>query len=286
GGANHSQFNTAWGRLDSSLPKGLLLNHKQTIPRASQQEITKIYLAAFLETVLHGRQDYLPLFRDYRFGGKWLPQACYISHFTGADYLPLLSFRRGGGTTNFAGGITAAAKGVSRFEVEAVSDRRGNSRGRDGVVLAWDENAHYTVSLPAGYCRQHLPGIPAVLTFSLAVLEQDGPAAMRDDRTPEIEVEIKAGAAVRLPLDRFMPVPPVIYTQYCKIAPLDPYFRNGKYKVATEPVFQRFELPLDTFARLNPDFNPADLREITLHFSGGPGKIMLDGMGFYCTGSR
>ncbi|NLM45818.1 MAG: alpha/beta hydrolase, partial [Firmicutes bacterium] len=85
-GANHSQFNTAWGRLDSSLPKGLLLNRKQTMPPDLQQQIAKVYLAAFLETVLHGRQDYLPLFRDWRYGEKWLPQARYLSHFTGGDY--------------------------------------------------------------------------------------------------------------------------------------------------------------------------------------------------------
>jgi hypothetical protein len=285
-GANHSQFNTAWGRLDSSLPKGLLLNQKQTIPPAAQQEIAKIYLAAFLETVLHGRQEYLPLFRDWRYGGKWLPQARYLSHFTGSDYLPLLVFHSNAGKTDFTGGVTATAEGTSYFEVETVLDRRGNSRGRDGVVLAWEDKACYTVSLPETYCRQHLPGTPAVLSFSLATLGLDRSGDKRGDSTPQIDVEIKAGAAVRLPLDSFLPVPPPVYTQYCKISLLDPYFRNGKYKAATEPIFQSFDLPLDTFARLDSDFNPADISQITLHFSGGPGKIMLDGMGFYCSESR
>ncbi|NLM46551.1 MAG: hypothetical protein GX200_07105, partial [Firmicutes bacterium] len=195
---------------------------------------------------------------------------------------------RRAGKTGFAGGVTAAAEGTSYFEIEPVPDRRGNSRGRDGVVLAWEEQASYTVSLPGTFCSQKLPGTPAVLSLSLAVLGQDGPVDRRGDNPPQmqIEIEIKAGAAVRLPLERFLPVPSPVYTQYGKIALLDPYFRDGKYRTATEPIFQSFAIPLDTFAHLDPAFNPALISRITLHFSGGPGKIMLDGMGFYCTGNR
>src|SRR5690625_4859995 len=68
--ANHTQFNTNWGRMDLSLPRGLFLNQKQTMPPEDQQQIAKVYLSAFFESIFSEKTTYDKLLKDY-LNGKY-----------------------------------------------------------------------------------------------------------------------------------------------------------------------------------------------------------------------
>jgi dienelactone hydrolase len=284
GEANHSQFNTDWGRMDSSLPRGLFFNQRDTIDTSLQREIAKVYIAAFLETALHGNDQYIQLFRDYRYGESWLPKAQYFSRFENGIFIQLTEFNRNKDKAMFESGITVTAEGFTKWEIEEAKDRRGNRKGIDGVVLAWNNASTYTITVSDSFRNDMLTNRPERLVISMANMERDlTNSGVESISLPQIDVELETESkvSVRIPLDQFMPFPPQVYTQYTRVAWFDNIMRDGKYSEAAEPVFQTYELPLYAFKQSNPEFQSEQITKITLYFSGGPGKVFIDNIGFY-----
>lgn len=285
--ANHSQFNTEWGRMDISLPGGLFLNRRQTMEPAAQREITKIYISAFLETALNGNRAYRPLFQDYRLGHRWLPDTQFVSRFESADSVLLVDFER-----DHEENLTIEADGFSTWEVQSAKDRQGRQKGTNGVLLEWDTRGTYTLIVHDSFRERLFNGRKAErLFFSMANMESntEGEEENGSDQAAstgtmsarvDIEIETKDGHAVRLSLDQFMPVLPPIETQYTTWAWFDEIMKKGKYRHATEPVFQTYELPLSAFEQNNPHFQFEEMNKITFYFSGKPGKVMIDQIGF------
>ena len=58
-GANHSQFNTSWGKHDIGFPGKLLVNNSNILPGWLQRKILKYYLINFLNYTLEGDEDAL-----------------------------------------------------------------------------------------------------------------------------------------------------------------------------------------------------------------------------------
>ncbi len=285
GEANHSQFNTDWGRVDSLVPRGLFLNRRDIMESSLQREIAKVYISAFLKTALQGNDEYIPLFRNYRYGANWLPKAQYISRFENGMFLQLTNFNRNRDKSKFDKDVTVKAEGFTKWEVEEVTDRRGNKKGRDGVILAWKGTSSYSIFVTDSFRNDMLTNRLDSLIISMANMERDltrekGESAPIPIPKIEVELESKGKVSLRIPLDKFMPMAPQIYTQYTIMPWFDSIMRNGKYSEATEAVFQTYELPLDTFKDFNLDFKSQKITKITLYFSDGPGKVMIDDIGF------
>src|SRR5262249_39119421 len=133
--ANHGQFNTSWGRSDAGPPFDWFLNLKPLISGDDQRTIGKVYLSAFLEATLHHRNEYLPLFRDYRRGRAWLPDTPYINRYQDATYEPLADFQEDPDlTTTTAPGGHIAAENLSIWREGRIPFRRGD-RGYNGVFV-------------------------------------------------------------------------------------------------------------------------------------------------------
>ena len=68
-GANHSQFNTSWGSVDSGFPSKYLINNNGIIPDWLQRKILKFYLFNFVEYIT-GNSDsaekYLTTSNEYK----------------------------------------------------------------------------------------------------------------------------------------------------------------------------------------------------------------------------
>ncbi len=91
-----------------------------------------------------------------------------------------------------------------------------------------------------------------------------------------VELVDTEGHIARLPLNRFMLVPPVLKAKYTKFKK-----ENNIYGKAYEPTLQVFELPLSVFMKEFPEFNAARLRKIRFVFDLSPeGVIILDRAGF------
>src|SRR5687767_3216558 len=90
--ANHGQWNTVWGNKDRGPRSGRSLALDALIDPEAQREFAKIYVAAFLDATLKGKREYLPIFRDHRVIGEWLPKTMYITRFEESGFRPFSTY--------------------------------------------------------------------------------------------------------------------------------------------------------------------------------------------------
>lgn len=309
-GANHGQFNTSWGRLDDSLPAGLFLR-APALSGEQQRQIAKVYLAAFAEATLHGKDEYRRLFRDYRAGAPFLPDTGYWSRYEDGGFVPVVRYEEAGDIRSLPHGVKAEAAGVSFWSHEEAKDRDGNGTGNKAVKLKWNEAAKYTLFSKGALA---LPGVwengadGASLTFAMAdpgeepgdETEDPDSAEEPDEARPnqeedmrqkedgtsdplsavEVELADEFGAAVRIKLSDIMPVSPSPATTFTRLPWLEKTMDGGKYDEPVQSVFQTYEIPLERFEEQNPDFDAEDITRITFVFPEGPGQAMLDDIGF------
>ncbi len=284
-GANHSQFNTSWGSYDLSFPGGLLLNLGGMMPGDEQRQAAKVYIAAFLEDALRGDESNRGLFVDYRAGRAWLPDTEVIGRYED-DSFAIVSRYEQPGIRSLNVGVTAEVLGMREWgHVEALNRDR-KDKGTDGLSLRWDGSAGYRITFDGRFWESKSTAGVTALAFSATDLRRDllrdkklGP--LPDDYAIEIEIEGGGGESVKLPLNDFDSLrepPAVTFT----IHPLlERRYEKGKFKDAVEPVFQTFYIPLDAFTAVNPDLLQGGIRSVTFRFGSGPGKVMLDDIGFY-----
>ncbi|WP_238650768.1 chlorophyllase/cutinase-like alpha/beta fold protein [Paenibacillus piscarius] len=288
-GANHSQFNSDWGLYDQTLPAGLFLNRAQIMDGAEQRQIAMVYVSAFLETTLHGKTEYRPLFRDYRSGAQWLPDTAYYNRFQSGAHLTVADYEEDRKRDTVRGG-TAAAEGL-RWTEESAKDREANNKPSYGVVLersgspdgqSETSETAYSITLSDTFISSLAESAAEGLTFSLANRngdEEDSEAAL----TPEVEVELTDSndAAARLPLDEAADILPLPQTEFTVSPWLEERIMDGKFGDRTEPVFQTYELSFERFLEEEPALDTGMLTEITFYLQGEGDKIMLDDIGFY-----
>ncbi len=201
--ANHGQFNTTWGDSDSGPPYGNFLNRKELIPGEDQRQVGKVYIGAFLDLTLKGKDEYLPLFKDYRYGNEWLPDTYYINRFADsktkfiADYGEDIDVR-----TLSLNGATATAENYANWKEKDIANRSGNSRRlnqalyfgwkyekpeKDSTVTNADslkteekipkdsiiiiDTAYYSMNLPANWSADWNIDSTTFLTFSVAQID-------------------------------------------------------------------------------------------------------------------
>lgn len=296
--ANHGQFNTGWGRADIGEPASWFLNLKPLITGDDQRLIGKTYISAFLEATLHGRREYLPLFRDHRRIRSWLPDTLYMSRYQDASYRLISDFNEDAdlATTTAAGG-RIQGDNLSIWREGRIPYRRGD-RDYNGVFLGWNREEQkrgvpapipaYSISLPDGAARNWRLGPESVLSLSLAVTEEKAPPPGKtlDDqdqnkdkdakKKPQpvdfsVEIQTSAGASSRLPLSQFGVLPPPFAARFTKVPILD----DLVYEKASEPVFQTIELPLAAFAEKSKDFDFAQIKTIRLRFDRTLSKVII-----------
>lgn len=265
--ANHTHFNADWGSMDLSFPRGIFLNQKQTLDPEDQQQIAKVYLSAFFETVFQGHGSYEKLFQDHRYGKDWLPDTTLINKYRHASYQSMTTYHQNDVEIIDTDGLT-------NWEITRPNDRDDNQRPLHALQLEWDNDASYTFDLPNDDLS-----VDDHIVFTMANIN-DNPD---NESIPEIELELETidGISVRRSLHDFMPFPPVISTDYTRFGLFDNSFRDAKYKNSWEPTFQTFEVPIKTFAKINPDFRPENIHTITMHFKSHPGKILIEEVGVW-----
>lgn len=278
--ANHSQFNQDWGRMDQNIPGGLFLNNNQIMDPDKQREVAKVYISAFIESTLGGNEQYIPLFRDVRYGSEWLPNTQYVTRFEDDKFHHLVNFNRTNSKTIFSEGITAEGIGFDVWEIQSEVNRSGNKKRKKGMVFEWEKTGTYTLLIPEKYGEKHLTGSFESFFLSIANMEND-----EDDDTPtvpklNVKLETRDGKTANVPLERFRGIAPSIHTQYTKNRYLEDIFRKGKYSESTESVFQTYEIPLASFKKLNTGLELQEIERITVSFTDGPGRLMVNDIGF------
>ncbi|GGG56474.1 poly(ethylene terephthalate) hydrolase family protein [Paenibacillus radicis (ex Gao et al. 2016)] len=292
--ANHSRFNSDWGTMDESLPGGLLLNQKGMLKAEEQRRIAKVYVSAFLETTLNGKEGYEPLFQDYRSGMDWLPASTgYVSRYEDSSFAAAATFEEHSNEPTLPAGGKLETDGMLQMSNSSSAD--DNSTGTKGVVIEWEDSGSLTLNLPESYSTAVAEDEQHVLTFSIANLAMELEPEHAGDASggstadtilpsqPNIAIEIVTtdGSSVELPLEQFMEVPSPFDSTYLTIPWLEKRIKDGKYKDSAEPVFQTYRLPLAHFAE-EAGLSLSDLQvsEISFRVGEGPGKVILDDIGF------
>lgn len=196
--ANHGQWNTGWGARDNGPRSGRILRLEDLLPMEDQLEFGRIYITAFLEATLLDETRWLPLFRDHRTAGAWLPPTMYKTRFEHSSFRPLADFSEDIDlTTGTASGVRLEGVGLRTWrEGELVlrarlTPQRQVSQLQYGVWLGFRpegegddaeggeeagetgsaEPPHYRILLEERVAAAKGAGPKATLDFQLAVTD-------------------------------------------------------------------------------------------------------------------
>jgi len=306
--ANHGQFNTAWGSYDAGPPIDMFINQQPLLKGEEQRQIAKTYISAFLEATLHGRREYVPMFRDFRAGASWLPKTIYLSQFEDSGYKLASDFAEGIDVTKTTvpGGIQMGDNLTVWREQELKA--RGDWGFRKKVVyLGWeykdakdagskDKTASYSLTLPEEKAKEWQLDEKASLVFTLADTDEDPHKADKDkdkekdkkksdDKKKEtkepvdltLELVGSDGVSARVPLSQVFPLQPILKVKFTKWE----YLETALYKSPTEPEFQTYRIPLSDFVQASGAFDPGKLKTIRFLFDRTKSDvIILDEVGF------
>jgi dienelactone hydrolase len=151
--ANHGQFNTSWGRKDGPSPRINLFNLKQLMPGEHQRQAAKVFISAFLDATLTGKDEYREIFMDYRTGRSWLPETIYLNQYEQADMFIISDFNEdlNPETTSLAGG---------RVETDNLTIWR---EGKAEIKWGDQETNSAVIGWVSSECDSILPGYSLIL---------------------------------------------------------------------------------------------------------------------------
>ncbi len=183
--ANHGQFNTVWGSYDMGLPLKKLIIQNSLLQGDDQRQVAKTYIAGFLEATLHGRREYVPLFRDYHVISSWLPKTIYFNSFEDSNYKVISDFDKtiDVARTTVPGGAIEG-ENLALWRHQDLNGRGGDwSFRKKAVFLGWKPDepgkdpkdppkpkkiATYTIALPESLARDWRLDSSAALALSIA----------------------------------------------------------------------------------------------------------------------
>ena len=317
--ANHGQWNTVWGNTDNGPRSGRFLDLRGLLPPEDQRHVAELYVSAFLDATLRDKREYLPMFRDHRVIGGWLPKTMYTTRFMESGFRTAAGFEEDVDvTTGTAPGITLRGDSLSSWKEAVIPFRSRNSnQANTAVWLGW--NNHIAgpdttrLGRPAAYEMSVSDSLRAAwgidqgstLVFSLVPTEgKPGPRQLPRDlsradsarraaprRAPPKRSTSPDTTAVDLSIevvDASGHRGRVALSTYGAVRrPLQAfiYRRAGRDKQrfanTFEYVLQTYVIPLADFARAAPDVDLRHLATVRFLFDRtAAGNVVMDDIGF------
>jgi hypothetical protein len=317
--ANHGQWNSVWGNKDNGPRSARSLDLRGLISPDEQKQFSKVTIGAFMEATLHGKSEYLPMFRDHRVAGSWLPKTMYITRFQESGFKSLASFEEDVDVTTGAPGVTLSGDSLGTWKEAPVNLRSGagDPINTQAVTLGW--NSHIrgddTTKLgrPASYTitmSDSLRGALSVDRESAIYLSLAPTDAKPGPRSPPRDTTKKADSTAKKPAPR----PPAPKNPPKDTTPVDltvelvdaaghtarlPLSKFGvprrpleiqilrradqekqRYSQQYEMVLQTYVMPVSDFIQQSPQFDPKQLKSVRLVFDRlVAGTIVLDDIG-------
>jgi dienelactone hydrolase len=286
--ANHGQFNTAWGRYDAQLPFKAFLDTRPIMDAKAQRQIATVYLTAFLQDTLGGKDGYRPLFEDARNGAGWLPNVYLINNYADSDTRWLIDFKNLDPAVGSAPGVRISGQNLSIWR-DSFIKLKSTPLDAYGVVLAWDDRVHkaqasYRIDLdtPVAGVTGGTSLVFGLSSAGMSSLPKDFRGAGRrsggkhDEGQPidwSIVLTDASGAEARLPLSHDQLLYPQIKGNVRRLAAID----SGR---PSEIVVRRYRFRVSDFVLANPRLDPARLRSIRFEFDRTPrGAIVMTDVG-------
>ena len=206
--ANHGQWNTVWGPHDRGPRSGRSLDLRGLLEGEEQRQFALVYVTAFLESSLKRRDDYLPMFRDHRVIGGWLPKTMFITQFQESGFRALATFEGDiDVTTGALKGVRIRGDSLTTWKENVLPFRSrtgsssGSSQENQAVWLGWNNRiagkdttrmvppAAYALELPDGLGEDWELGPGTTLDFMLTALDE----TPRPRKDPAAEEEKEKG---------------------------------------------------------------------------------------------
>src|SRR5690606_6547583 len=169
--ANHGQWNTVWGAHDSGPRSGRILDLRGLLPAEEQRRFAEVFVSAFLEATLRDDDRYLPLFRDHRVAGQWLPPTMYVTRFEEDTFRPVARFDDDiDVTTGSVPGVTLRADSMATWKEGGLQMRSANSAAEGStmqnyaVTLGWNNRIAGDDTTRTGPPAQYVVTLPDTLT--------------------------------------------------------------------------------------------------------------------------
>jgi hypothetical protein len=304
--ANHGQWNTVWGAFDNGPQSRRWLDVDQLIHPEAQRRMALVYFTSFLEATLRDRREYLPLFRDHRVAGEWLPKTLYTTRFQESGFKPLATFTEDVDlTTGSTPGVVLEGDSLSTWRegLMPLRSRNGNV-GHQAVWLGWNNRiagddttlrgrpASYTITVPDSLRAAWRVGGGSALAFSLGVTDQvPGPrtaardtakadSARADSARKGSPPPKKPAAKDSLPVELTVEAVDasgnaarLVLSRYGPVrrpVEVTVYRRKGRdkrsFSALYELMLQTYTIPLADFAAAEPRFDPSRLSKVRLVF--------------------
>lgn len=277
-GANHGQFNTEWGSVDSVGFGNKLYNTAQLLSQEEQLQATKVIISSFLESTLKGRDEYRSVFQSLGHAREWLPDTMYISNYWDAHTMGISSFDEDIdlGTTTLEGGKLIGEQ-LQVWKEEKVKMKYATNL-YSAVRLGWNRKAAssppaYTIVLP----DKHELNIADHSALVFAMADRDDNKESSLDMDALIDLTIQAvdnkGNIASLPLSSQAALLPMLEGHIVK-------WPLSSIVPTKEPIFQNFMIPMNELTRANPRFSPSELRQIRFVFDKtAQGTVLLRDIG-------
>ncbi|MDA1080731.1 MAG: hypothetical protein O2973_03485 [Gemmatimonadetes bacterium] len=213
--ANHGQWNTVWQNKDNGPRSGRNLELRALVPIEDQRTMGKLVISGFLEATLHGKSEYLPMFRDHRTAGRWYPKSMYTTRFQESGYRALAEYEDDVDLTSGQPGVTIDSDSLASWKENVIPFRgRGTDNQQTNAAwIGWNNRiagpdtmrtgrpASYSLTLSDSLVRALAPGARSAVYLSVALTkEKPGPRAVprdtakRDTSKAAVEARRKAAA--------------------------------------------------------------------------------------------
>ena len=156
-----------WGNKDNGPRSGRFLDLRGLIPPEEQRQFSKVTIGAFLEATLQGKKEYLPMFRDHRVAGAWLPKTMYITRFQESGFKSLATFDEDVDvTTGSVPGVTIGARQPRDVEGERAQPSQRQRRSaqhqrRDARLEQPHSRRRHDEARQAGVVHDHAQRLAA-----------------------------------------------------------------------------------------------------------------------------
>jgi hypothetical protein len=212
--ANHGQWNTVWGNKDNGPRSGRSLDLRTLMPPEDQRTFGKVVITGFLETTLRGKREYMPMFRDHRSIGEWLPKTMYITRYQETGFTPLALFDEDVDvTTGSAPGVSLNGDSLGTWKENALVLRNANDPlNTSGVTLGWNRRvsgpdttkrgapATYTITISDSLASALRLGNGSTIYLSIAPTDaKPGPRSLPRDTTKRDTTKRAADSAKNAP---------------------------------------------------------------------------------------
>ncbi len=185
--ANHGQWNTVWDSHDNGPRSGRILDLGALIDGEDQRQFGKLFISGFLEATLKDDKRYLPMFRDHRVVGGWLPKTMFVTRLQTDRFRPIATFEEDiDVTSGTERKVTIRGDSLGTWKEAKLMLRSRNrtttsaSQENQAVWLGWNNRiagadtteratpAYYTIAFPDSLARSWSLGAGTTLDFLLA----------------------------------------------------------------------------------------------------------------------